>query len=372
MPTVNERLADAEVGHAVDLHQYSTGVVHRLIALLNRADAELSKALADALEQLPLSEFTVERLESLLLSVRQINARAYDAIGRDLTDELRKLAEYEAGYQLQLFQTVIPPQVAIRVGIAAVNVEQVYAAAMARPFQGVLLREALKGLEESKARLIRDQVRMGYIQQEPIPKIVQRLRGTKAKSYADGLWQRPRNDLEAVVRTAVSHTAGFVRDRFIEGNSDLVKAQVWTATLDSRTSEICRVRDGKQYEPVSPYKPIGHKLPWLGGPGRAHWCCRSTARPVTKSWRELGIDLPEMTPTTRASMDGQVSAELTFGDWLRKQSAARQDQVLGPTRAKLFRDGGLELERFYSDRGVYLTLDQLRERDAEAFKRAGV
>lgn len=175
------------------------------------------------------------------------------------------------------------------------------------------------------------------------------------------------------MRTAVSHTAGFTRDRFMEGNSDLIKAQVWTATLDSRTSEVCRPRDGKQYQPVSPYKPIGHSLPWLGGPGRAHWNCRSTAVPVVKSWRELtGVDGLEFSHSERASMDGAVPADLTYGQWLKRQSAARQDQILGPTRGALLRRGGLEVDKFYSDKGVYLTLDQLRERDAAAFKKAGV
>jgi hypothetical protein len=71
-------------------------------------------------------------------------------------------------------------------------------------------------------------------------------------------------------------------------------------------------------------------------------------------------------------MDGQLPAETTYADWLKKQSAARQDEVLGPTRAKLMRDGNLPLERMYSQNGRYLTLDQLRDQDAAAFKRAGL
>jgi hypothetical protein len=35
-------------------------------------------------------------------------------------------------------------------------------------------------------------------------------------------------------------------------------------------------------------------------------------------------------------------------------------------------EGNLPLERMYSQNGRYLTLDQLREKDAEAFKRAGL
>lgn len=135
-------------------------------------------------------------------------------------------------------------------------------------------------------------------------------------------------------------------------------------------SSDCMLRDGKRY--TRDHKPIGHKLPWGAGPGRFHWQCRSTSVVITKSWRELGIDMDEMEPGTRASMDGQVPEQTTYADWIKRQSAARQDDILGPVRGKLLRDGGLTLDRFADDRGRWLTLDQLRERDSAAFRRAGV
>lgn len=370
--SVNERLQDATVSHAVDLQQYTNGLVSRIVALLNRADADLMARLQAALDGLPASQATVERLESLLASVRALNLAAYQVIERELTAELRALAAYEAGHQLQLFEATIPPQVVTRVGVAAVNVEQVFAAAMARPFQGRLLREWAADIGEARMVRIRDAVRMGFVQQESISQIVQRIRGTRVRAYKDGLLEIDRRGAEAVVRTAVSHTAGFVRDRFYEGNGDLVKAQTWTSTLDTRTSEECRVRDGKQYEPASPYKPIGHRMPWLGGPGRAHWGCRSTAVPVVKSWAELGLAIDEAPASTRASMDGQVPEETTFAAWIKRQSAERQDQVLGPTRGRLMRAGGMALPDFYDNKGTYLSLEELRRRDAAAFRRAGL
>lgn len=372
MAAVNERLQDAAVSHAVDLQQFGNGLVARIIATLNRSDADLVARLQAALDGLPASAASVERIEALLASVRALNLQAYQQIERELTAELRALAEYEAGHQLALFQSVIPPQVVTRVGVAAVNVDQVFAAAMARPFQGRLLREWTQDIGEARMVRVRDAVRMGFVQQESIGQIVQRVRGTRARAYKDGLLEIDRRGAEAVVRTAVGHTASFTRDRFFEGNADLVKSQVWTATLDSRTSEGCRIRDGKQYEPVSPYKPIGHKLPWLGGPGRLHWQCRSTAVPVVKSWAELGLDIGEARASTRASMDGQVPEDTTFASWIKRQPAARQDQVLGATRGALMRRGGLDLDRFYNDKGRMLSLDELRERDAAAFKRAGL
>ena len=38
--------------------------------------------------------------------------------------------------------------------------------------------------------------------------------------------------------------------------------------------------------------------------------------------------MDELPAGTRASMDGQVPADQTFGQWIKRQSAARQDQVL--------------------------------------------
>jgi hypothetical protein len=94
---------------------------------------------------------------------------------------------------------------------------------------------------------------------------------------------------------------------------------------------------------------------------------------VLKSWKELGgADIEDFSPSTRASMDGQIPAETTFGEWIEKQNAARQDEKLGPTRGKLLREGGLKFDRLYNEKGVFLTLAELKARDAEAFKRAGL
>lgn len=366
MATVNELLADEAVGHAVDLQQYSAGVVHSMIALLNRVDSDLSAELAAALERLPAESFTVERLELLLGSVRELNAQAYAAVLGELEGELLALAEYEAGYQLQLFEELIPAPVQVRFPLAAVTPQQVYAAAMSRPFQGRLLRDWAASIEAGRMQKIREAVRIGYIEGETASQIVQRIRGTRAQNYADGILQRPRRDLMAVVQTAVAHTASVAREQFVEANGDIIKAELWRSTLDTRTSEPCRIRDGLKYE-AKTHKPIGHKIPWLSGPGRIHFNCRSTATPVTKSWRELGFDIDEMSPGERASMDGQVPAETTFSEWLLRQSAARQDQVLGPERGRLLRQGGLKVPDFYDSRGNWLTLDQLRARDAEVF-----
>ena len=125
---------------------------------------------------------------------------------------------------------------------------------------------------------------------------------------------------------------------------------------------MCRIRDGKRY--TEDHKPIGHKLPWGAGPGRLHWQCRSTSLPLLEGQERLF--------GARASKDGPVDANLSYGDWLKKQPAEVQDDVLGASRGKLFRDGGLKIEAFANERGRELTLDELRARVPSAFTRAGL
>lgn len=366
MPTVNEIIQDESVAHAVSLQQYSLGVVRKIIATLNRSDARLMVALAEALDRMPAESFTVERLESLLASVRQVNAAAYAQVAQELGQELKELAAYELGWQHQLFTTTIPAPVQVHFPIAQVSVEQAYAAAMARPFQGRLLRDWASTIESDRLAKVRNAVRQGYMEGKTVAQIVSEIRGTRVNNYADGFLQRPRKDLETVVRTAISHTAATARQEFTSANSDIIKAERWVSTLDTKTSkEFCIPRDGLMYSP-NEHKPMGHKLPWLSGPGRIHFNCRSTSSPVTRSWRELGIPLDEMSPSERASMDGAVPADMKYSEWLQRQSAARQDQVLGPERAQMMRDGIISFDDMYSPTGKWLTIDQLRQIDAIA------
>lgn len=366
MPTINQILEDEHIAHAVSLEKYKVGVVQRIIALLNRSDADLSAALAAALERLPAESFTVERLELLLDEVRAINAQAYAQVATELQSDLKELAGYEAGWQQALFEKAIPEPVLVRFPIVSVTADQAYAAAMSRPFQGRLLRNWGEEIAADRMVKVRNAIRTGYVDGKTTDQIVRSIRGTRASGYADGFLERPRKDLAAVVRTAIGHTAATAREQFNTANSEILKSEDWLSTLDTHTSDGCIIRDRKSYT-IGTHKPIGHKYPWLQGPGRLHFCCRSTSTPRTKSWRELGIPIGEMTPAQRASMDGQVPADTTYSEWLNRQSDARKAEVLGPMRYQMYRNGKLDLEDFYSPTGEWLTLAEIAQRDALNF-----
>lgn len=361
MATANDRLADLAIGHQIYLQRYGGGVARKIIALLNRVDADLYRQLTEALERLPREAFTVQRLDQLLVGVQRLNAEAYRAAGEELDTVLLELAGYEASWQHRAISSVLPAKVAQQLTLNTVTASQAHAAAMARPFQGKLLREALTGIEQARAVRIRDTIRMGFVEGQTIDQMVRRLRGTRALGYADGLMEIDRRGAEALVRTAVNHTANYARQALYAANEDLIQEYEWISALDGRTTLGCIALSGKKFK-------IG-----AGPMPPRHWGCRSTTVPVLRSaWEALGLSKSEIDLGTQASMDGQVAGDISYGQWLKSKPAAFQDEVLGPERGKLFREGGLSVDRFTDPRGKVYTLDELRKRDADAFEKAGM
>jgi len=346
---INDEILDRLTGHQIGLQRLSTATLRKGLAQLKRSDARIVARLLDE----NMSALSRTRLEKLLGDIRRIINGAYtDAMGT-LRVELEALAAYETQYQLDLFRRVLPVKFETVTPAAA----QVVAAVNSRPFQGKLLREVYQELPAAVFRQVRDTIRGGFIEGRTTDQIVRDLRGTAAQGYKDGILAKTKRDVEAVVRTAVNHTANSARQATYAANDDLVKGVQWVSTLDQRTSAVCRANDGKVF-PVDK----GPRPP-------AHFNCRSSTTPILKSWRELGFDADELPPGTRASMNGQVPADQDYDTWLRKQPKDVQDDVLGKTKGDLFR-AGLKMDRFVDRKGAELTLDQLRQREKEIWEKA--
>jgi SPP1 gp7 family putative phage head morphogenesis protein len=356
MPTVNEELFDRAVSHQIGLQRYSTATVNKIIALLNRVDADIVRQIEkyDPTELGPSA--AQKRLDKMLDAIRVLLRDSYSAAGRQLRKDLLELAEYEADFQLRLLADAMP----FEWDTVSPSPSMLKAAVDSRPFQGAVLKEWVKGLEDGAFRRLRDSIRIGVTEGETIKQIVKRAVGTEGFRYKDGVTEVSRRSAETMVRTAVNHVATRAREDLYKANADLVKAVRWVSTLDSKTSAVCRGRDGQTYPPDKGPRPPAHPN------------CRSTTVPVLKSLRELGLKVDDVPEGTRASMDGQVPQGMSYSDWLRTKSAAFQDDVLGPTKGKLFRKGELTLDRFIDTTGREYTLDELRKRDAEAFRKAGL
>ncbi|ENL0178988.1 hypothetical protein AB3H72_003459, partial [Escherichia coli] len=301
---------------------------------------------------------------------RKVNRTAINSMFTSLSGELNELAIYEAGYQLSLFDSMLPDFVADVHPLVGISPDALYAAAMARPFQGRLLSEWASDLEADRLRRITNTVRQGFLLGDTNEQIARKIRGHVSKGFQDGALQMSRANAASIAKTAVGHLAATARESFASANNDLIKGKQWLSTLDNRTTPQCRIRDRLKYTLNN--KPVGHSVPYLQGPGKIHFCCRSTETFILKSAKELGIDVRDISPAERASMDGVVAGDTTYREWFLRQSYTRQKQIVGETRAKLIRDGGMSPDEFYTDKGEWLTLKQLRERDAQVFRKAGI
>ena len=395
--TANQDLFDAQIRHQIELRGYSSYVLQRVNKVLDRADKELAEKLRARLPEFDPAkiDFTSERWKALLADIAAMRAAAAAEIDQITTTETRGLAKVEAAHELATLQAAIP----IEIELAAVDARQIAAIAMKRPFQGKLLSEWLTDVAAADKKRIAQAVQLGMSTGEPVDEIVRRIIGTRKNKYADGIVAMNRRGAQAMVRTAINHVSNAAREQVMDANSDIIACEIWTSTLDGRTTAVCRARDGKGSkiggkklpEGIEPLVPNGARPP-------AHVGCRSLMIAYIDGVGLLG-DRPQVVDVrTRQRRDidfraeakasgrkiqdirkdwaeknvGSVPAETTYQQFLERQSVEFQEQVLGKAKAALFRKGGLKLDQFIDRAGNELTLKQLAERVPGAFRKAGI
>jgi SPP1 gp7 family putative phage head morphogenesis protein len=229
---------------------------------------------------------------------------------------------------------------------------------------GEVVSKAFRGIAVDQAERFSQVVRQGLLTGEPTPAIAKRLIGNlefgerarnvrqlvaaggQATAVAD-------NQVITLVRTSINQVANSASQQVYEANQDITKRYRYVATLDTRTSAICRALDGKTFEygkgPTPPQ----------------HFNCRSTTIPVI-DYDELGFTPPPA--GTRASQGGQVPANESYGQWLAKQDLPTKAKALGAGKVAYF-DRLSEkygpqnaLAKLVRDDGSELTLDNLRAR----------
>lgn len=364
MASINERFMDFQIAQQIKWIRLQNRDVKEALRILRSTEEQI----ADRLLRTDLTNYNQARLGAL----RQQLTEMIDSLGARLTpvltNNMSNAAGLSAEVEVEAFKRILPAGL----DVTTPNPGVVQTAAVASPFNGGVVDDWAKtyfrSLNETTWRTVLDGVTAGQTNQE----LVRTLRGSASQRYLDGALQARRRGLEALVRTSVNHATNQGRQTVWAANSDILKGVRWVSTLDTRTSPICRHRDGR-------VGPVVDSTDWTPPSGAArldppfarppaHPNCRSTTVGVTKSWRELGFDVKDLPPGTRASMNGQVPGDTTYYDWLGRQSAAAQKDVLGKTRYDLWKKAGVKPTRFVNDAGQQLTLKELRRKMPDAFK----
>jgi SPP1 gp7 family putative phage head morphogenesis protein len=377
--------------NAVDLNRYSNKVARQIIRTYN-------DVILDAVGQLAvLDDMTAPmraaRLRAILADLKQsLDGWAGDATAltvRELQglavlqsefveEELRKALPLAARDQIRSVQ--VTPGFAQAVAVTdptAINVvalsDDLQAAVTGAPAtfrltaaqgstitlpNGKVLEKSFRGLAESNAEMFGRVVRTGFIQGKSIQRMSRELKGRlrfgqpgsgRQIALAGGeVTKLANHQMLALVRTSVNQVANAASQASYKANQDVTKRYQYTATLDNRTSAICRALDGREFEygkgPTPPQ----------------HFNCRSTTVPII-DYEGLGVEPP---PRSDVIDDRQ-----TYGEWLAKQTEARKAEILGSKgRAKIF-DGFAEkigpkeaIRRFVREDGSELSLIDLERK----------
>lgn len=353
----SEALIEQTTRHSVFLERLKAGEVKRFEPFLR----EMDQVLRERLTRADLTAFQRNRVETL---AREVGVLLSDILGRyetDLKDSLMSTADYEAGFEVRSlneiltgsYEAVIPALTQVRSAVLTVPLS------VRGADGGKLLEPFIKDWSRQEVVTISNRIRQGAFEGETTQDIIRAIRGTKARKYNDGLLAVTNRHAEAVTRTALQHVASVARQETWKANEDLVTGYRWVSTLDSKTSQQCRSLDGRIFQNGNgPVPPI-------------HVNCRSsTVAELNSKFSWLKED------ATRASKDGYVDADLSYYQWLKKQPASFQNEALGQSRAKLFREGGLTAEEFarlnLNRNFMPLTLDEMKAKEPLAFERSGL
>jgi SPP1 gp7 family putative phage head morphogenesis protein len=351
--SANETLVDLYMERAIDLLRLEAGTRDKVLAFLHTLEADIVALLAkidpNGIGQVAAQRKRLEKLNAEVTGSIRATYRRSDTL---LAAEIREVIDIESTWTASAINSSIHVEFA-DAGLTRQQLETLSSNVL---IQGAPSKEWWGRQAQGLSDRFADEMRRGVALGETNDKLVERVRGTRTTK---GLMDLAETSAERLVRASVQTAANVGREATYEKNADLIASVDWSSTLDTRTTEWCMVRDGLRYTPID-HKPIDHDVPWLEGPGRIHWGCRSTSVPRLKTWRELGIDMDEIPQTTRASMDGQLPAGMTFEQWLKKQSLERQNTVLGVGKADLWRSGKITFRDLLDQNGRPLTTEQLR------------
>lgn len=403
--------------NAIDLNRYSNSVARRIIVNYNNiildAVDQLQRLIPNVTDgELPTitEPQKVARLRSIIAQLKESLATWAGDSTVLTAGELQGLAELQSEFVEEQLKKVLPrgsrdivrsveisPQFAqsvvmtdpTQINVVALS-DDLFAAVQGAPQtfsltatqgtaitlpNGQVVNKAFRGLAESQAEMFSQVVRQGLLTGEPTQDIARRLVGrldfgdigplSRGQARAAGLsvkeLQRAggeltriaNNQVVALVRTSINQVANAASQQVYEANQDITKKYRYVATLDSRTSAICRALDGREFEYGKGPKPP------------QHFNCRSTTVAVI-DYKGLGFDPPPL--GKRSAQGGLVPADQSYGQWLAKQSKATKAEALGKSKVAYFdklsskygpKDAIAKLVR---DDGSEVTLEQLRKR----------
>ncbi len=302
MPDGSQRLFDANVRRRIQLEQLSANQTRDMLGFLSQLERDIVGKLAN----LPEGRIAARKAqERFLEDLRDLYKEAYSGLTSEMRGGLRDLAGAEAKRQGDLLEDALGGGADVTVSVQRLTGSAAYTIATSTPMQGRFLRDYWNDLTPAHRKRMEAALRIGFAEGESLSATKRRIRQVT---------QVNARGAETLIRTANSHIAAQVQAASALQNEDLIDYEIWRTVLDSRTSAVCLNLSGQKFKVgEGPYPP-------------QHFRCRSVRSPVLK-----GSKPPK---------------QETYPEWIERQPADVQDEVLGKAKAKAYRSGREKIQAF--------------------------
>jgi len=358
-----KQLSEIASRHAGHLEMLKQGYVDEY----DKFFVEMAKDIKLKLSDVNLTEFTIKRLNALLADVTTNMGENTRAMFEQYQGQLQELGEYEAQFEARSLDSVakvgfvIPASVQVRAAIFNTPLVDIVGAN-----GGKLLESFFTDWQAGAVENVQNAIRKGFYAGETSSEIIANILGKRDKGMDRGVFSIMRREMEAVVRTGLQHAASQARGATWEANKKYLHGYKIVVTFDRRTSDICRAID------TNKVREIGHDImpPF-------HVRCRSgTLAAINPKFADLEKGATRAAKNMETGKTEFVDAKETYYEMLKRQSPAMQDSIVGATRGKLLRDGGITPQRFAElqlDKNFRpITLEEMRNLEPLAFERAGI
>lgn len=369
--SASSKLQDAAILHGISLQRVNKtlrdDVVENLIELRDSLQAKLNSTAT-------MTDWQKQRVAGLLKFANGTIEAAYRKIGDQFSKDLNGIAAATVNHM----SSAVNETVGVNIS-SVISLQQLQAIANAKKLlvQGSSQKDWWSKQSDDLQFKFAAVIKSGLMAGQSI--------GQMTGPVAD-LMQVSATQSEALIRTSIAEVQAEAQQTYYENNDDIIKGIQQISTLDARTTPECQARSGLSWEYPS-YKPVGHKIDWNGGPP-LHWNCRSTSIPVLRSWAELSskkistednqtvqavfqqkladqgfseAEAAQIQMDQQSSMDGPISEDLSYEDWLKSKPETFQRQVLGQARWQLWQDGRISLLQMIDGSGTPLTIAELHQ-----------
>lgn len=341
--TPDEVIQDELLAYSLDLQRFTANQQADILAILMELERALTAELAGE-----VTEYRKAEIERLIAQAHSVIDQYFSRLTTAM--EVDGLAALTGQQVVSALNKAIP---ALGANLPGENVWRALLQDLL--IQGHPARDWWKRQSDDLKFRYSAVIRQGVASGKTSQQMVREIAGRRGEP---GIMDISRRNATSLVATSIQTIASEARMATYRENSDIIKGLRWVTALDGHVCNACAARadhmwslDGKPLDNDIEFKPVP-----------LHFGDRCVLVPVTKSYKELGINLPEPGAGSRGSRDGQVDGRTTFDAFLRRKGTAFQDEVLGVGRADLWRRGKITLAQLVDGRGRELTLEQLRSK----------